>query len=69
MCHHPEEKFRSKVVKFTGNMRNALKLSLQFRSFFVRLLVFEIWTILCMVDFDGSRTVRRGTARRRDSSP
>ena len=40
----------SKAAKFSGKMRNALKRISNSRIFFVRLLVFEMWLILYMVD-------------------
>ena len=45
-------KFHSKLTKFTGKMHIDLKRIFEFRScFFMRLLVFEIWSIIHMVDF------------------
>ena len=44
------KKISSKVAKFTGKMRIAHN-DLVHESF-VRLLIFEIWTILYMVNFD-----------------
>ena len=38
--------------KFSGEIHIVLKMIFSSRVFFVQLLVFEIWSILCMVDFD-----------------
>ena len=49
-CDIDQKKNCSKVAKFTGKMRNALNGVFSSRVFFVQLLVFQIWSILYLLN-------------------